>query len=236
MQINSNYNSTSFSSRNCPVKPFTIKTPKGTLSCSELDCSKVYKSGFYQKFARYFLDIFANTSSHPFWIKCRKPTLEQAVYDDYVKSTVREYKKYFKNPDTTVLLAKDKENRIVGAVYSRSLDLDKPLVDKDTLYIDGLAVSPEYRGQNVGKTLLEKVLKASKDRFSDVFLVAYKESAEFYKKLDFHRMDEYDSSQKFAIKKLADLRIDYPDYADFMHKKLGKNLSDEWYKRIEKNK
>ena len=235
MQINNNYNSISFSSLRCPVKPFTIETSKGTLYCSEMDYTKTYKTSFYKKLGQFFLDIFANTSAHPFWKKCRKPTLEKDVYDDYIKSTVSDYIKYFSDPDTTVILAKDKRNRLVGAIHTRKLNLEHKIKDEDTLYIDGLAVNPKYRGQNVGKTLLEKVLEASKERFSQVFLVAYTESAKFYEKLGFERMNPKDKAQRYAIKRLSNIRIDYPQYADYLQKDLGKKLPENWYERIRNN-
>ena len=234
MQINNYKNSISFSSLNCPIKPFTIKTSKGDLYCSEIDYSKSYKKCFYKNIGEFFLDIFANTSSHPFWKKCRKPTLEKDVYDDYVASSIKDYKKYFKDRDTTVILVKNSSQRLVGAIYSRVMDLGKHLRDKDTLYIDGLAISPEYRGMDVGKKLLSKVLDSSKERFSDVFLVAYKESTPFYEKLKFKKMDTNDSAQKYAIKKLADERIDYPQYVDFMQKDFAPKRTKKWYERIDK--
>ena len=235
MQVNSNYNSISFSSLRCPIKPFTIKTPKGTLYCREMDYKTIYRNRFYKKLGQFFLDIFAETSSHPFWAKCRKATLDKKAYDDYIASTVSDYKKFFVDPDTTVIFAKDRRSRIVGAIQTRKLNLNSIVKDEDTLYVDSLAVLPKYRGNDVGKTLLEKVLKASKYRFSQVFLVAYKESAPFYEKLGFERMNPKDSAQKFAIKKLSDIRIDYPEYADYMQKDLEKTLPDKWFERIEKN-
>jgi len=236
MQINNNYNTVSFSSLKCPVKPFIIETSKGKLYCSEIDYSKSYDNIFCRKISQFFLDIFANTSSHPFWKKCRKPTLDKKIYEDYIISTIADYKKNFPDADTTVLLAKDKNNNFVGGIHSTKLNLSREITDKDTLYIDGLAIKTEYRGQNIGKILLEKVIQASKNRFTDVFLVAYKESTGFYEKLNFKKMDKNDSAQDFAIKRLAELRIDYPKYADLMYKKIGEKCSDTWYERIKNNK
>jgi len=236
MQINNIQNSPSFSSLRCPVKPFTIQTSKGTLYCSEIDYTKVYKTSFYKKLGQFFLDIFANTSSHPFWEKCRKPTIDKDVYDDYINSSISDYRKFFSDPDTTLIFAKDKRNRLIGAIYTRKLYLDHKIKDEDTLYIDGLAVNPKYRNFNVGRTLLEKVLNTSKERFSQTFLVAYKESSKFYEKLGFEYMDPKSNAQKFAIKKLSHIRIDYPKYADFMQKDLCKKLPNHWYERIKSNK
>ena len=203
--------------------------------CSEIDYKKSHTDKFYKEIGKFFLDIFANTSSHPFWKKCRKSSLDRGVYDDYISSSVESYKKYFAQPDTTVLLLKDKKKHLVGALYTRSLDLSKVLKDGDTLYIDSLAVKTSYRGKNIGKKLLKSVLKSSKDKFSDAFLVAYKEATPFYEKLGFNKMNKNNSSCEFAISELAKERIDYPEYADFMEIKLDKKLPEEWFVRI-KNK
>ena len=235
MQVNNNYNPITFTSLRCPVKPFTIRTPKGVLYCSEIDYTKSYPDKFYKNIGKFFLDIFANTSAHPFWKKCRKSSLDKQVYDDYISSSIESYKKYFSHPDTTVLLLKDKSKRLVGGLYTRSLDINKALKDDDTLYIDSLAVKTSYRGKNIGKKLLKSVLKSSKDKFSDAFLVAYKESTPFYEKLGFHKMNKNNPACNFAISELAKERIDYPEYVDFMEIKLDKKLPQEWFVRI-KNK
>ena len=68
---NNNNNNIYFSSLRCPIKPFKIKTQKGFLYCSEIDYKKNYDDDFYKNIGEFYLDIFANTSSHPFWKKCR---------------------------------------------------------------------------------------------------------------------------------------------------------------------
>ncbi|MBP3846596.1 GNAT family N-acetyltransferase [bacterium] len=236
MQINSDKNYIYFSSLRCPIKPFRIKTSKGYLYCSEIDYNKDYPDKFYKKIGKFYLDIFANTSSHPFWKKCRKPNLNREVYDDYINSSIESYKQYFQNPDTTVLLVHNNKKQLVGALYSRSLELSKTLTDNDTLYIDSLAIKQEYRGNDVGKKILNKILNTSKERFAEVFLVAYKESVRFYEKLHFSKMSKNESSQTFAISELAKERIDYPDYVDFMQINLKEQSSDRWYNRIKNNK
>lgn len=236
MQINSDKNYIHFSSLRCPIKPFRIKTSKGYLYCTEIDYKKNYPDKFYKKIGKFFLDNFANTSSHPFWKKCRKPNLNKEIYNDYVNSSIESYKQYFRNPDSTVLLVKNSKQQLVGTLYSRPLELSKTLTDKDTLYIDSLAIKQKYRGNDVGKKVLNKILNASKDRFGEVFLVAYKESARFYEKLRFIKMSKNDPSQTFAISELAKERIDYPDYVDFMQMNLKKQLPDRWYNRIKNNK
>ena len=236
MQINSDKNYIHFSSLRCPVKPFRIKTSKGYLYCAEIDYKKDYPDKFYKKIGKFFLDNFANTSSHPFWKKCRKPNLNKEVYNDYINSSIESYKQHFFNPDSTVLLVKNSKKQLVGALYSRPLELSKTLTDKDTLYIDSLAIKQKYRGNSIGKKVLNKILNVSKEKFGEVFLVAYKESARFYEKLRFTKMSKNEPSQAFAISELAKERIDYPDYVDFMQMSLKEQLPNRWYNRIKNNK
>jgi ribosomal protein S18 acetylase RimI-like enzyme len=236
MQINSVNPNISYTSRNCPIKPFKIKTNQGILECRELDYNKSYTNTFLGGIGQFFLDIFANTSSHPFWKKCRKPNLNKEVYNDYINSSIESYKQHFFNPDSTVLLVKNSKKQLVGALYSRPLELSKTLTDKDTLYIDSLAIKQKYRGNSIGKKVLNKILNVSKERFGEVFLVAYKESARYYEKLRFTKMSKNEPSRAFAISELAKERIDYPDYVDFMQMSLKEQLPNRWYNRIKNNK
>ena len=52
------------------------------------------------------------------------------------------------------------------------------------------------------------------------------------KMTDSEKMNKDDPNQVFAISELARERIDYPDYAVFMQRDLGKKSSDKWYDRI----
>ena len=113
MQINktSNYQ-VSYTSKNYPIKPFKIKTNRGILFCKELDYDKEYGNTYLRKIGEFFLDIFANTSSHPFWEKCRKPKLDRFIYNDYISDTISGYRKAMKDSDTTIIIARNKWGRI----------------------------------------------------------------------------------------------------------------------------
>lgn len=223
----------SYTSKNCPIKPFKIKTSKGMLYCKEVEYNKNYGKSFYSKIGTFFLDIFANTSSHPFWKKCRKPTLEKDVYNGYIKDNIQEYSQMIKSPDTTFIICKNRWGRIKAAIYTRAFSIAE-LNEPKTLYIDSIAVDKNYRGNHIGKKLLNKVLNSSKGRFEDAFLVAYKESAPFYKKLGFTNT-EGSISKSRTLKRLAKERIDYPDYAEFLEKSLSNNSTEKWYQRADKN-
>lgn len=230
MQVDKINTSVSYTSRNCPIKPFSIKTPKGILYCSEIDYDKKFDKSYYKKIAKFFIDIFANTSSHPFWEKCRKPNLNFLIYRIYLRDTVSGYRMALKDPDTTMLFARDKEGRIKAGIFAKSLDTEAHVKEPRTLYIDSLAVDKEYRKSNVGKKLLQKVLNSSKHSFEDVFLVAYKESAPFYKKIGFKNTK---NAQSESLDKLIKERLDYPDYAEFLEKSLNNTSGKKWYERAD---
>ena len=227
-------NSISYTSRNCPIKPFQIRTNKGVLYCREVDYNKNYgnRNRFFNKIGTFFLDIFANTSAHPFWKKCRKPTLEKSVYENYIKENAQEYSRMIKSPDTTFILCKNRWGILKAAIYTRAFSIAE-FKEPNTLYIDSLAVDKSYRGNHIGKKLLNKVINSSKGRFDDVFLVAYKESAPFYKKLGFTNTEASISKSK-TMKRLAKERIDYPDYAEFLEKSISDNSTEKWYQRADK--
>lgn len=235
MRIETNHNSVAFKSLRTPVKPFVIDSSKGNLYCYEADYS-INNDIFFKNIAKFFLDIFANTSSHPFWKNCRGETINKRIYSSYINSSILKYKKSFKDYDTTLLLVENANNKLIGAAYTRPLHFNHVLKDDNTLYIDSLAISPQYRKQGIGENILSKILRASDQHFSEAFLVAYKEAVPFYEKLNFTKMNAKDPKQQFAISELIRERIDYPDYADFMQKDLGKKLENKWYDRIKKTK
>ena len=184
--------------------------------------------------ASFFLDNFANTSAHPFWEKFRKPFLDKQVYNDYIDIDVRNYKKALYNKNTTILLAKDAEKNIVAAMFARPLKETQTVRDSQTLYIDSIAVAPKYRGNNVGARILEKVLLSAQKRFTDAFLVSYKESVPFYEKLGFKHLRWSNPKHQYVIYEMAKERQDYPDYAEFMYKKLNNSEFIPWYSRIQR--
>jgi len=232
MQINSVNPNISYTSRNCPIKPFKIKTSQGILECRELDYNKSYTNTFLGGIGQFFLDIFANTSSHPFWKKCRKPTMDKAVYDSYIADNIKDYRQALKDPDTTFLIARNKWGSIKAAIYSRSLDIDGKIKEPLTLYIDSIAVNKNLRGANIGKKLMDSVIEASKNNFEDVFLVAYKEAVPFYEKMGF-KQTQGDVNKNRALKELVKERIDYPDYAEFLEQKLSDVSGTKWFERAD---
>ena len=226
-----------FTSRNCPVKPFTVQTRNDIITFKEIDyakkseksllkrvvtfvCDKFIKTkeSSVQDIATFFLDNFAHQSSHPFWKLCRKddPAYNKKIYKEYLnKEMVASYKKSFDNSDTTVLLGKDSKNKIRAGIITEPLNLSEDLKNDKTLYIDSLAVDKEYRNNHLAKKMVDSVIDSSKGRYDEIFLVAYNESVPFYEKQGFS-----DIKDKEFITNLAEERIDYPRYASFLSKKL----------------
>ncbi len=216
------------------IRSFDVKTKAGVLHFCEINYKHPPKNAFYKKLASFFLDNFANTSAHPFWEKFRKPFLDKQVYNDYIDIDVRNYKKALYNKNTTILLAKDAEKNIVAAMFARPLKETQTVRDSQTLYIDSIAVAPKYRGNNVGARILEKVLLSAQKRFTDAFLVSYKESVPFYEKLGFKHLRWSNPKHQYVIYEMAKERQDYPDYAEFMYKKLNNSEFIPWYSRIQR--
>lgn len=233
MQINKT-NSINFTSYNNPIRSFDVKTKAGVLHFCEINYKHPPKNAFYKKLAGFFLDNFANTSSHPFWEKFRKPFLDKQVYNDYIDIDVKNYKKALYNKNTTILLAKDAEKNIVAAMFARPLKETQTVRDSQTLYIDSIAVAPKYRGNNVGARILEKLLLSAQKRFTDAFLVSYKESVPFYEKMGFKHLRWSNPKHQYVIYEMAKERQDYPDYAEFMYKKLNNSEFIPWYSRIQR--
>ena len=235
MQITrTNYNTRpSFTSYNNPIKSFDLYTPKGKLHFYEINSRHQPNNGFCRKLAEFFIEIFANTSSHPYWGTITNT--KGVAFIDRVADEAKRIKKVMRSKDSTVLLAKDKAKNIVAAIFSKSLN-ESPLVkDSDTLYIDAIAVNPEYRGSSIGKIMMTKVLESSARRFSDAFLVSYRESVPFYKKLGFQALDYYKNpNSQFLISEMAKERLDYPEYAEFMELPLLKPCYMDWCSRIER--
>lgn len=234
---NNSYNNTNFKSLNHPIKPFTIKTMGDEIKFKEIDYTrKTYKSKFLKEIGSFFLDNFANQSSHPFWKQCRKGTADfnKNTYGDYLKTCMTDiYKQDFKNPDTTVLLGRNKHKKLTAAIITTPLNLSPITKDSETLYVDSLAVNKKYRGKHIAETLLNKVIDSSKNDFSDSFLVAYNESMPFYEKQGFKHLDEASPQQRVIIKDLAKQRIDYPQYASFVNKPLDETKT-RWYDKFTK--
>ena len=225
----------SFKSLNHPVKPFKINTENDIISFKEWNYREKPQKYALKEVATFFLDNFANQSSHPFWKTCRKntPTFNNAVYKDYIKHSIKTYKELLKNPDTTILLGRNKKKQLSAALVATPLNLTSLVNDNKTLYIDSIAVAKTYRGNHIGQQLMNNTISSTKNRYTDTFLVAYNESEPFYKKQGFTHLTPGHNGQKKIIKSLARIRPDFPEYSSFLTKPIDES-KPRWFDRFKK--
>lgn len=213
------HSSLNFKSINHPIKPFQLKTNNGKLLFTEIKFNKEINPNLLQEIGSFFLDNFAAQSSHPFWKKCRKNHIEYdaTTYQNYINGNLIEpIKNLIGNPDATMLIGCKNKDKIAAAIVVDPLNIDESIKNDKTLYLDLIAVDKNYRKNNVGRNLIEKIFETTKGRYEDCLLVAYNESVPFYKKLGFKNLPQNNN----ITENLAKHRIDYPEYASFLIKKL----------------
>jgi len=217
-----------FGSLNNPVKPFVIKTTKGTLHFREYDYTKRTKNKFWEKLMGFFNDNFANTTSDPAWKDYNSPTFDKKSFN---KEDAQNYMKLSDNPDATILVGRNRWRKIVAGIIAKPLDAKPVIEDNKTLYVDSIAIDPQYRGNKVGENLLNKTIESMGNRYSDCFLASYNESLSFYKKQGFRTLENTNPQEGKAIKKLSEWRNDNPHFVTFVTKPIDKSQL-RWYDRI----
>ena len=229
MNIDINTNLVFTSSAN-PVKPFVIRTKRGKLNVAEVTTRDLKREGFMQALTKFFCKNFASLTKDPAWKVFRTGTAfqyEQALNDfiNYYGVKIRK-----REDDMTLLIAKDKRNKIQGACLSYGYT-KIPNLNNTVCYVDSIAVNPTYRGFNIGKVMLEKTLDSAKHQFTDAFLAGDRCAYGFYKKLGFEPLKEEFEHQKKVIDYLSKRRSDYPKYIEFLTKPLQEN-SPRWFNEI----
>ncbi len=218
-----------FTSRLNPIKPLTIKTKWGKLMLSEATKNEYTQRGFAEKLSRFFSKNFASNTDDPCWLIYNDKS-KKHIKNSMIKTFANDIKSIFKNDDgnMTLLLAKDKHNKIQGACLSFGYNLTDSS-NKYTLYIDSICVNNPFRGFKLGKIMLNKTLKANeKSNFTDAFLTGEKKAAGFYTKNGFSELNPTDKNQKKVIDLIAEDRIDYPEYIQLFSKPL-KPEQPRWY-------
>lgn len=234
MNIQNNFNSPQFTSKLNPISPSIVKTKYGKLTLREAKQSELQNPKFLEKLSKFFCKNFASDTCDPSWLAYN--TVSKKVREGIVDSFVRSLKDIFKTDDgnMTLLLAKDKRNKIQGACLSYGYDLVDGSKDY-TLYVDSIAVNKLFRGFKLGKKMLQKTFEANKDnsKFTDVFLVGEKNAHGFYKKLGFSDLKLQNPDQRKVLNFIAIDRADYPEYADFLTLPL-KSEQPRWYSKAAK--
>ncbi len=229
MDIHTNsYNS--FKSKNFPIQPFAIKTKRGKLRVCEVSGKDLKQERFILNLTKLFCKNFASATNDPNWRKFTNPK----TFD--FNKTLENFVKYYRSKivkadeNMTLLLVKDKRNKIQGACLSYGCD-SVPDTKEITYYIDSIAVNPAYRGFNVGKMLIEKTLESARNKFTDAFLAGDKTAKKFYESLGFETLNINNHSQKQIIDYVSRRRNDIPDYVELYTKPLQKD-KPRWYDDI----
>lgn len=190
MNICPNYYQPNFTSRNNPVKPFTVNTKWGKLLIEEVNPREAFSRGFLDKMISFVLKNEIKASSNPFWKQFANLTPEKAKELKQIKNkSVGYYRKVFEWDDenTTLLVARGKDKKIQGVCLSRGF-FEFPNVTNKACLINLLYVNEHLRGFKLGKRMMEKTINANKNQFTDLFLLSTDCSKSFYEKLGFKKL------------------------------------------------
>ncbi|MBR6099470.1 GNAT family N-acetyltransferase [bacterium] len=229
MSINSPVSNISFTSKCCPIKPFTVKTKMGEIRFEEIPVEFCEKESAIRKMVDFFFANFSKNTRDPGWLKFQLPE-NAAEFKKFKESFYPVYKWLFREDDghLSMLVARNEKNEVCGGCLSYGFD-EVPASRKTTLYIDSLAVDERYRGLDIGRILVEKSIEAGKGFFTDIFLHGEKLAGGFYEKLGFKKLNPRNPAQKKVIDYIANDRFDYPEYINLYSRPLQPN-KPRWYK------
>ncbi len=226
---NRNRSFPSFSSRINPIKPLKYPTSKGEVTIYEPTSKELLSGGLISDIVDFFTENLSKDTKDPGWL---------ALGDKKNKNLISVFKKQFryeienliKNDDghLTISVAKDKNGKLCAGCMSYGYD-EVPMAKNNTLYIENIAVAPEYRKNHLGDMLIKKVIDAEKAHFTDVFLVGENMAAGFYKKLGFKKLNPNNKNQRAIIDFMSELRwTDFPKYVSLFTKPIQQNAT-RWY-------
>lgn len=230
-KFNNNQNDICFGSKNRPVKAFEISTKQGKLFVNEmnaLDCSseeEVYN------ISKFFIDNFIESSTHPGWKVYKEPS-NKDLYERRINAYGNSLKDIFAKDDgnSTVLVAKDANNKVKAGVVAYSYNEVKELEDPKTFYFRSLAVDKQYRRNNIATILMNKTFETTKGLFTDALLSAYNKAVPLYLKLGFKKPNINNPVIKAVVDKACEHDTSVPKYSKFMSKILDENAT-RWWKR-----
>ena len=177
---------TSFTSRNCPIKPFMVESKSGDLFVEELTSEESAQAARFQ--IQFYEREFPHFSK---WIKPKDAVEREEVFEalEYLQQIM------LNKPEgnSTVLVGRDSQQKIKAMFALGDFDefawAKEKLVDKQTAYVSNCLVEADYRGQGVGEKMLEKLLKTADGKFTDIFLEANYKAVDFYKRAGFKPLD-----------------------------------------------
>ena len=230
MQL-SNNSFLGFKSRNNPVPDFKIKTSKGELTVKEFSAKDAANRKDLYKLTKFFADGFISNTEDPSFLQYKDKKNKQK-YLRMLNMMTDYYGNMFKVDDgnLTVLVAKNNKGKIAGAVVTNTLN-EAGVSEKNTCYVDSIAVASKYRKNKVGQIMQNKAIECSKNIYQDVFLASDNLAVEFQLKNGFRKLDYSNPAEKRVIDKINSERGDYPDYITFMDKQIS-NSDKPWYDRV----
>ena len=225
-------NNVNFKSRYNPVPGFSINTKLGKLNVKEVSLKDKNIDNDIVQSANLFLYNYATNTEDPGFLRFVNTSDKEykrgvSNFADFIKKTL-----ITDDGNITYLIARDSSGKIQASCITSSLDEFGGVCDKNTLYVNNVAVNKNYRGNHVGSIMTNKIIDASQNRFSDLVLVADNCAIPSYKKgWNLEIFAPKDATQLKALDIMAKSRPDYPDYVNFMHKPLDNNKT-RWWERL----
>ena len=202
-----------FKSKQNPISAFKIITSQGALNVSEIDFEKGISHRFSKIINKFFLKNFAENSKDEYFLDYKNGNKKTRRY--VLKDMEGYYRDIFEDDtykdNITLLVARDKKNKIQGACLSTSC-CELPGCFDTTLWVDALAVNKKYRREHVAEALIHTLIDACKKSYTDVFLTGSNFAAKFYEQIGFQELDYSKSKQRTIIKYLEEVREDFPDH------------------------
>lgn len=183
MQINGTAN-INFGSKNCPIKPFTVQTKRGPLVIEELQDKDSWKA------AKFAVDCTIE-SIPPYTYGNNIDPISRSIQVLLFKLsdaiTLRK-----KDGNSTILVAKDAENKIQAFLSMSSL-YKIPKIPKEECekigYGNDILISRDYRNMGVGQVLSDKVFEAAKGHFTDIIAHGNYGAINFHERNGFKPID-----------------------------------------------
>lgn len=224
--------SVNFGSLNNPVKPFVISTKQGKLFVKEVfEHDKDFNKELLHSTA-FYLCNFSQTSTNPYI--ARFFDLPRFIQKKLLKDCFNFQRNLFKKSDgnMTLLVAKDSENQLQASCMTTIMTDICKIKDKQSFYVANVAVDNKYRKNHVGIDMVNKILEASNNQFSDMTLFAENGAVPSYKKAwGLKEFIPETEDQKRLDKFISRSRWDYKKHVIFMHKPLDES-STRWYDRL----
>ena len=214
MNISYTQTSQSFTSLNAPIKPFDIKTSKGTLHAFEI----TKDTARYKKLLKDEA-FFVNKNIEP---------IKKSFIINKIKSAIsaKNIDKSLSKDDTTLLVATNNKGKICASLLAEPDSFSYKI-----LTISDVAVAKDYRHNKVFQklyTTFENATLKGKNKFEDLNMQAVNTAVPIYKKLGYKELVPRNAKEELSYnmlqminKAMCKLKLTVP--YTHMHKPLVKN-------------